>query len=203
MLGFDDALIGGVVSGVGSIIGGLFGRQGQQDANKDNLQIAREQMKFQERMSSTAYQRAMADMKKAGLNPILAATQGGASSPAGASAVMQNENASIAPAINSAVDAFRSIYEIRNMKATNEQIKTNADLNRVLSVQADANTAKALAEAQHTNVKSQIDQARLPRERTMSKAWEAAEQAVTSAKKMSSVVAKEFKKKWAEAHPRG
>jgi hypothetical protein len=47
---------------------------------------ARDQMRFQAEMSNTSYQRAMEDMRKAGLNPILAGKLGGASTPAGAMA---------------------------------------------------------------------------------------------------------------------
>ena len=47
---------------------------------------AREQMAFQERMSNSAVQRQMQDMRQAGINPILAGKYGGASSPTGAMA---------------------------------------------------------------------------------------------------------------------
>lgn len=62
---------------------------GQSSANKANIQLAREQMAFQERMSGTAYQRAAHDLEKAGLNRILALGSP-ASSPAGQTAQVQN-----------------------------------------------------------------------------------------------------------------
>jgi len=75
---------------IGSAISAYGAYRGQQIANQANKDIAQSQQEFQERMSNTAYQRAVADMMSAGLNPMLAYSQGGASAPVGATAQMQN-----------------------------------------------------------------------------------------------------------------
>lgn len=80
---------------LGGLLGGALGFIGQQQTNQKNWDIAQsanaasaeqaaKQMDFQERMRETQYQTAVKDMKSAGLNPMLAYSQGGAGTPTGA-----------------------------------------------------------------------------------------------------------------------
>jgi hypothetical protein len=116
---------------LGEIVGGLISKSGQKSANAANLKIAREQMAFQERMSNTAYQRSSSDLQKAGLNRILALGSP-ASSPAGAQATMQNENAqlgqSVAGGVNSAVALAQGIASIKNTQAQTSKTKAETDI---------------------------------------------------------------------------
>ena len=129
---------GPLVGLAGQLIGGDKISSGQRDANRQNLQIAREQMAFQERMSNTAYQRAADDLQAAGLNRILALGSP-ASSPAGAAAVMQNAEMGMGEAIQEAPASAMAL------KMQREQM-------HLMQSQAGALDAAALKDGEQANL---------------------------------------------------
>lgn len=81
------SIVGGLINPVfGAIGGALDDDQEQSSAEQYSSAEAAKNRDFQERMSSTAYQRGVVDMKKAGLNPMLAYSQGPAGVPGGSAA---------------------------------------------------------------------------------------------------------------------
>jgi hypothetical protein len=113
----------------GSVIGAgigaaasLFGGKKQNDAN---AAMARQQMEFQERMRATQYQTAVADLKAAGLNPMLAYSQGGAGTPVGATAQMGNP---LGEAGNSAREAAMAVANFKQLQTQNELTQEQAKL---------------------------------------------------------------------------
>jgi len=110
-------MVWGALIGAGAtLLGGAMASKGQQKANEMNLKIARENRAFQERMSSTAYQRSATDLQAAGLNRILALGSP-ATTPSGSLAIMQNEEAAMGEAI---AEAPGSAMAIRTQR---QQIK--------------------------------------------------------------------------------
>lgn len=136
--GVAGAMLGGTggrVAGgtLGAILGGsISSAQGVADTNAANQAMSQEQMAFQERMSNTAHTREVADLKAAGLNPILSLGGSGASSPSGSTAQMQNEAPDFSHAISSALEGKTAIQNLENLEQsshlTQEQVeKTNQE----------------------------------------------------------------------------
>lgn len=168
MFGIDDAAaaiagsaIGGGLDFFGANSANEVNRRIARDANEANRDMAREQMSFQERMSNTSYQRAVADMRKAGINPMLLVSRGaGASTPGGAAigaqtgAPQQNEFSGVPQSVFSAVALSRlkaDIDKVKSDTSLNQQLadtsRSQEALNNFSAKSVAANTAITLANA--------------------------------------------------------
>ena len=179
--GISKGLIGTAVGSLAGPAGALFGgsigsgmdnMDAQRESNERNAAQAAQQMAFQERMSSTAYERASKDLEKAGLNRILALGSP-ASSPAGAMANIEPVKNNIN---ESGMNAASTLLNSQQIGSTVQKNSADADL-------ATAKTAQAQAETVRTLRSEGIDKLK-------NKAGNAANNAITSITEMLGSTAK-------------
>lgn len=180
VIGVDDILIMAAISAAATAGGGILANQGREEqansANQWGLWMQREGQQFNAQMaeqtwlrnleqwyrsadyntqmSNTAYQRAMKDMRAAGLNPMLAYQQGGATSPAAPSAVATSASSPgftpgakadvqdvLGPAVNSAMHAMRTVQGVQSAQEEIKQTQANTALQQVQAGREAAATA--------------------------------------------------------------
>lgn len=144
---FFKSIAAPVIGLAGDLLGGHSAKKAQKRANEQNIALQREQQSWEERMSNTSWQRSVEDMKAAGLNPMLAYSQGGASTPSVSAATVQPEDA-MGKAISAGSSKAMSVLQ-------QQQALAQIDLAKATAANTKANTTS-------TEIKNTIDAWDLP-----------------------------------------
>lgn len=146
------AAIGGLASYFGQKETNSANKEMQADANSANMEMARQNREWQERMANTAHQREVADLKSAGLNPILSGTGGGgASTPSGNVATInaaRAENA-LGQGVSS---ALASANLTKDLEMADSQKALNASAIDLQNTQKGVNQSTAMKNYADTDV---------------------------------------------------
>lgn len=155
--GSSMGLFDGIASG---LTGGLLSYLGTEETNRSNKQMAQQQMSFQSLMDETKYQRAVDDLKKAGLNPMMAYGSMSTNAPSGALGYAAQNS------LGSAVDAYNRSSstgaEVDLKKEQEENAKATTDATKATAVKLaqDTQTSKASELNLIANTKKVLQDAR-------------------------------------------
>lgn len=152
MFGIDDAIL---YPAAASAFSSILGYSGQKDTNTGNRENAQVQREWEERMSSSSYQRQVADLKAAGLNPMLGYMKGsGASTPSGPSLPVYSSPRSAG--LHSAREGYREASEGYKRREDTRSSKAEADVKETVAKGASKVSSGLDAVSQSVPVISEI-----------------------------------------------
>lgn len=181
---------------LGAVAGGLLASDSQEDANQQNAELSRENnafnaaeaeknrafqteqnakaMEFNSAQSATQYQRAVADMKAAGINPMMAAMKGGNTAASGVTSAGSAASSAGLPRMEApwakGVQAASQAYALSNMAAQNDlleaqtyNVKSDALVKQAQIGEIEARTARERFSAGESDARTQQIYATLPK----------------------------------------
>jgi hypothetical protein len=153
-------MLGSLLSVGAGIAKGLFAKKGADKANKQAAASVDKQLAFQKESAQKSYQWATQDMKKAGINPMLAYQQGGSSALSGSNYTPQNAagaGVSSATAADTVLANLQNLQEQnKNLQAQNAKIQSDTKLNSAYEKTAMADAALKATTAKQIETQTQL-----------------------------------------------